>query len=111
MSTVRELQSALEKKTVAAWEPAFDGLDLPWSPIFDGRDVAADEQARVNQYILRKQHRSGQSLDVIGPPFQLRDHEALVGPAPETGQHTEEVMLELGYSWEDIARIREAGGN
>ena len=30
-------------------------------------------------------------------------------PAPEFGQHTEEVMLELGYSWDEIAVVREAG--
>jgi crotonobetainyl-CoA:carnitine CoA-transferase CaiB-like acyl-CoA transferase len=30
-------------------------------------------------------------------------------PAPEFGQHTEEVLLEYGYSWEDIARLKEEG--
>jgi crotonobetainyl-CoA:carnitine CoA-transferase CaiB-like acyl-CoA transferase len=30
-------------------------------------------------------------------------------PAPEFGQHTEEVLLEYGYSWEDIARFKEEG--
>ena len=28
---------------------------------------------------------------------------------PELGQHTEEVLLEVGYDWDDIARLREAG--
>ena len=31
------------------------------------------------------------------------------GPAPELGQHTEEILLEIGYTWEDIATLR-AGG-
>jgi crotonobetainyl-CoA:carnitine CoA-transferase CaiB-like acyl-CoA transferase len=30
-------------------------------------------------------------------------------PAPELGQHTEEVMLELGYTWEEIGAMRDAG--
>jgi len=30
-------------------------------------------------------------------------------PAPEFGQHTEEVLLEYGYSWEDIARFKDEG--
>ena len=32
---------------------------------------------------------------------------AIQREAPELGQHTEEVLLELGYSWEDIAQMRE----
>jgi crotonobetainyl-CoA:carnitine CoA-transferase CaiB-like acyl-CoA transferase len=109
-AAIREIQVELEKKTVREWEPIFDDLDLPWSPIHDGFDIANDEQARVNRYILTKTHRSGQSLEVIAPPFQIRGFEVCPEPAPEAGQHTEEVMLELGYTWDDIARIRDAGG-
>jgi crotonobetainyl-CoA:carnitine CoA-transferase CaiB-like acyl-CoA transferase len=29
--------------------------------------------------------------------------------APEVGQHTEEILLELGHSWEDITVLKEAG--
>jgi formyl-CoA transferase len=28
------------------------------------------------------------------------------GPAPELGQHTEEILTDLGYSWEDIATLK-----
>ena len=30
-------------------------------------------------------------------------------PAPEIGQHTEEILLDLGYNWDDIARLKEQG--
>ena len=31
------------------------------------------------------------------------------GPVPEVGQHTEEVLLELGYDWEKIGELKDAG--
>lgn len=109
IAAVREIQAEIEKKSVREWQPVLDSLDLPWSPIFDGEDICADEQARVNGYILTREHRSGQKVEVIAPPFQLRGLEMSLKSAPETGQHTEEVLLELGYSWDEIGRIREAG--
>jgi crotonobetainyl-CoA:carnitine CoA-transferase CaiB-like acyl-CoA transferase len=110
VAAIQEIQKEMEKKTVAEWTPILDGLDLPWSPIFDGADIAGDEQADANGYVISKQHRSGQAVKVIAPPFQIRGFDICIEPAPETGQHTEEVLLEAGYTWDDITRIREAGG-
>lgn len=85
----------------------FDENDLPWSPIFSADDVVNDDQARANGYILSKMHRSGVEMETVAPPFSLRGFSPLLEPAPEPGQHTEEVLLEAGYSWDDIAQMRE----
>jgi formyl-CoA transferase len=42
-------------------------------------------------------------VDFYGTPW------APQGPVPELGQHTEEVLLELGYEWEQIAALKEKG--
>ena len=68
-----------------------------------------DEQARVNNYIVKKQHRSGVEMETLAPPFGLRDEELRLEPSPEAGQHTEEVLLELGYGWDEIGQLRERG--
>ena len=47
---------------------------------------------------------------MIGSPVHLSKTPAQIRrQAPEFGQHTEEVLLEAGYSWEEIATLRERG--
>ena len=46
----------------------------------------------------------------VGNPISLSETPAQPADwAPELGQHTEEVLLAAGYSWEDIERLREGG--
>jgi formyl-CoA transferase len=46
----------------------------------------------------------------LGTPVRFSDTPARASAAaPELGQHTEEVLLEADYSWDDIAVLREAG--
>lgn len=47
-------------------------------------------------------------LKVVATPVKFCQNPASVrSSAPETGQHTEEMLLNLGYSWEDIAQLKE----
>ncbi len=70
----------------------------------------ASEQARVNGYVVEVEHEAAGKMVMTGAPISLNgDVRQTAPPAPELGQHTEEVMLEAGYSWEDIVRIRDTG--
>jgi formyl-CoA transferase len=47
---------------------------------------------------------------VVGIPIELSETPGRIqGPAPELGQHTEETLLALGYDWERITKLRDAG--
>ena len=49
-------------------------------------------------------------MRMVATPVQLsKTPVELRSGAPELGQHTEEVLLELGYSWEEIEALRAAG--
>jgi crotonobetainyl-CoA:carnitine CoA-transferase CaiB-like acyl-CoA transferase len=49
-------------------------------------------------------------MEAIASPVNLSETPAAMRrPAPEFSQHTEEVLLEMGYAWEDIARLKEQG--
>jgi len=72
--------------------------------------MLASEQARANGYLLELDHPTAGRVLVAGTPVTINGEiPQVASPAPELGQHTEEVMLELGYSWDAIAAMREAG--
>jgi formyl-CoA transferase len=72
--------------------------------------VAADPQVWENGYLQEVDDGNGAEVQVVGSPITLSAHPAkLGGMVPELGQHTEEVLLELGYSWDDIGGLRDGG--
>jgi formyl-CoA transferase len=49
-------------------------------------------------------------MEQIANPVNLGKAPAAIRtPAPEIGQHTEEILLELGYTWDDITSLRDDG--
>jgi crotonobetainyl-CoA:carnitine CoA-transferase CaiB-like acyl-CoA transferase len=62
----------------------------------------------ANDYVTEYEHFSGQRVRAMASPIQLSETPAEVRyGAPEHGQHNEEILLELGYSWDDIERLKE----
>jgi CoA:oxalate CoA-transferase len=103
------LDEAFATKTTAEWCELLGAAGLRFAPVRDHAEVAADAGVRANGYIasLADPDTPGTSTDVVRAP--VRFSEPLSPPKrthpPELGQHTEEVLLEAGYSWEDIASL------
>jgi CoA:oxalate CoA-transferase len=73
-------------------------------------DLPDDPQVRANGYVVEYDHPALGNLTLLGMPVKLSATPGEPrGHAPELGEHTELLLTEmLGYSWDDIARLREA---
>ncbi|MDP6100292.1 MAG: CoA transferase [Dehalococcoidia bacterium] len=79
------------------------------SPVMDILELPNDPQVTENNYIVDYDHPSLENAKVVGFPVTFTETPcAIQAPAPQFGQHTEEVLIELGdYTWDDIAKLRE----
>jgi crotonobetainyl-CoA:carnitine CoA-transferase CaiB-like acyl-CoA transferase len=104
------LDGIFPARTTAEWMEALGAADILVTPVVGYREVLESEQAAENGYIRWLDHPDAGRFRVVGSPIGLSEAPARdPSPAPELGQHTEEILLELGYDWEEIGALRDAG--
>ncbi len=105
------LDEVFSEKTADEWVRLFCEEDLLAARVNDYAEVAQDPQNLENGYIAEVERGNGQPpLKMVGPPVIFSETPASIRHmAPEFGQHTEEVLLEAGFTWEDIASLRAEG--
>jgi crotonobetainyl-CoA:carnitine CoA-transferase CaiB-like acyl-CoA transferase len=82
----------------------------PWSLVSMPGDTLADEQAVVNGYLQVLDYDNGATLPLVTAPVQFDGSEApRLTRAPGHGEHTDEVLLALGHSQEDLIDLKVAG--
>ena len=72
-------------------------------------ELLDDPQVSANDYLGEVAIEGGPSYLLPTVPVQLDGHPPELRRAPEHGEHTEAMLLELGYTWEQIGALSEAG--
>ena len=106
------LDEVFATKPTAEWCTLLGAAGLRFAPVRDHAEVAADPGVRANGYIASVQapDTPGSVVEVVRAPVRFSEPTPAAAPgAPELGQHTEEVLLESGYSWDDIAGLSADG--
>jgi crotonobetainyl-CoA:carnitine CoA-transferase CaiB-like acyl-CoA transferase len=105
-----ELEKATVTKTSAEWVEILNKAGVPCGPILNVKEVFEDEQIRHLKLATKIQHpRLGEQTVQNLPVTLSRTPGAVVSASPDLGQHTDDVLGELGYSKEDIAALRHDG--
>jgi crotonobetainyl-CoA:carnitine CoA-transferase CaiB-like acyl-CoA transferase len=96
-------------KNLAEWKTILADK-LPWTPMQTLTEVVEDPQARANDFFIPLEGTPYGTMEVTSSPVKLgKTPVILKTPAPEAGQHTEEILKEFNFKQEDIARFRAQG--
>jgi CoA:oxalate CoA-transferase len=97
------------KRTMADWIEYLNKAGVPCGPIYNVPQTFADPQIRHQEMVLELEQPSGR-VKTLGFPLKLsRTPAALHRPAPQLGQHTEEILANLSYSAAQIKDLRDRG--
>jgi crotonobetainyl-CoA:carnitine CoA-transferase CaiB-like acyl-CoA transferase len=105
---VEELDAVFAARPLAEWRKQLATLQGAWTPVQTPRELHQDPQALANGYLRDVEGADGSTFQLVASPVQYDEEAPDLRPAPEHGQHTEEVLLELGLSWDEIVKYKEA---
>jgi crotonobetainyl-CoA:carnitine CoA-transferase CaiB-like acyl-CoA transferase len=107
---VIELNEVFAAKPMDEWAAIFDREDVWWAPVQHAHDVVTDPQARAAGGFVSVPVEGGEPVEMVATPIDFGGTPwAPRSMPPEFAQHTEEVLLELGYDWDRIIELKELG--
>jgi crotonobetainyl-CoA:carnitine CoA-transferase CaiB-like acyl-CoA transferase len=108
VTLIKILDEVFAGKTYEEWKKQLADSRLIWEPVQKPTELANDPQARANGFFKSFDFPDFGTYELLAPPQRLMETPPTFRtPAPELGQHNEELLLELGYSQSDIGSLRE----
>lgn len=97
------ITESFKTRTADEWEKALTAADVPYARCFSLEEIVQDEQAWANHILYKHTFRNGNEKVLVNQPIRM----ASIGMwdnhrAPDIGEHTPEIMKEVGYTDEEV---------
>jgi crotonobetainyl-CoA:carnitine CoA-transferase CaiB-like acyl-CoA transferase len=106
---IEVLRGVFRTRTYAEWRERLQTLEGVWAPLQTPLEVHDDPQAVANGYLEPITTSTGAEFRLPANPVQFDETPPEVRGAPEHGEHTDEVLLELGLTYDEIIEHKVTG--
>jgi formyl-CoA transferase len=107
---IAEIERTTETRSRSAWLERLERAGVPCGPINTYPETLADPHTLAREMVVDLVHPGAGEIKALGIPVKLSDTPGAVDrPAPLVGQHTAEILTELGYSDAEQRDLRDRG--
>ena len=106
---IAELDALFASRPLAEWRVRLDRQEGPWAPMQTALELHDDAQTIANGYTRPVDGGEKGQFALVASPVQFDETAPSLSASPEMGQHTEEVLLDMGLSWEELAVLKSSG--
>lgn len=103
------LESIFMSKTLEEWKVILDSVEGVWAPVSTPGEIMRDPQAIDNGYVVDVESQAGSTFKMVPSPIQFDEQVPEVTRAPDHGEHTDEVLAELGLTEEQVIELKISG--
>jgi crotonobetainyl-CoA:carnitine CoA-transferase CaiB-like acyl-CoA transferase len=105
---IATIDEIIASKPLSDWRDRLSKCEGVWGPVQTELEVHNDPQVIANGYIPEVVDGNGNRFRLVANPVQFDEEPEVLSPAPDHGQHTEELLLEMGLDWERIIALKES---